>query len=531
MMQISKRLWRFAATLILFLPCVGVPLVAAAERTQGANLSPVVVLSATTLEDAPAALRGDLLLANDGNIYFVSSAGGKGLGTIAKLAPNNTLSVVHALADADEGGSSYAKLVQASDGNLYGTTYLGGDQGGGVVFRVTPAGAYTVLHAFDLDNKGAGRPYTGLVQAGDGNLYGTTLRGGDNDRGTVYRIGIGGEFSVIHSFNGDDGQSPEGTLIVGHDGNLYGTTLQGGTDNRGVIYRISTAGNFERLYSFPSLGAFNSSGLATNTTGANPRAGLLLGADGNYYGTAYQGGAHGYGTLFRMSQTGEVTLVHAFAGPSFGAGFPLSGVVQDADGNFYGTSERGGYINRGAAWRVDTAGTFTLLHGFTGAASEGMQPYAGLLFANGALYGASFSDQVSGTGAIFKLDLGSGGVLPVELSVSATDINVGSGVTLTWSAPAAATCTKNGAWTGDTAITGTESVTPAGAGIYTYGLSCTDAATVVRSTYATVVVRAPPTEPVDGGGGGGGALSWLLLLLIAALLSAKFIKEIRSPCP
>jgi uncharacterized repeat protein (TIGR03803 family) len=164
MMQISKRLWRFAATLILFLPCVGVPLVAAAERTQGANLSPVVVLSATTLEDAPAALRGDLLLANDGNIYFVSSAGGKGLGTIAKLAPNNTLSVVHALADADEGGSSYAKLVQASDGNLYGTTYLGGDQGGGVRTRCCMPSTWTT-RARDDPTQGSYRQVTATSTA------------------------------------------------------------------------------------------------------------------------------------------------------------------------------------------------------------------------------------------------------------------------------------------------------------------------------------------------------------------------------
>jgi uncharacterized repeat protein (TIGR03803 family) len=471
-----------------------------------------------------------LLRANDGNIYFVSSTGGKGSGAIGKLAPDGTLSVLYAFANSGEGSSAYAGLIQANDGNLYGTTYLGGSRGGGIVYRLTLSGTFTVLRSFGQEAKDAVLPYGGLVQAADGSLYGTTLRGGTNDKGTVFRLGLNGDFAIIHHFDGSNGDNPEGTLIVGADGNLYGTTLQGGTQNRGSIFRISTSGTFASVYSFPSLGAFNTSGLATNTTGANPRAALLLAADGNYYGTAYQGGANGWGTVFRMTPTGTVAVVRSFAGPSFDGGFPLASVVQDAAGNLYGTTERGGYLNQGAVWRIDSTGQYSMLHGFINSLQEGSQPYASVLVANNSLYAVTFTDTFSSAGTILKLDVGSNGTLPVELSVSATEIATGSSATITWSSPTATACTPFGAWTTAVATSGTLAVTPASAGIYTYGLSCTDGAGVVRNAYAGLTVKAPPTQPVDGGGGTG-SVSALLLLLSVALLSRKYFKERFPACP
>lgn len=528
-MQINHRLRLLAATLSLLAMASGAA--HAATSTQAANVLPVVALSASGVTEAPTAPRGDAILASDGNIYFASSAGGKGAGAVGKLTPTGTLSVLYASASGDEGISSYARLVQGGDGNLYGTTYLGGEHGAGTVFRVTLAGSYSVIYSFDDERRSPKLPYTGLVQGPDGYLYGTTLRGGQPDKGTIYRIATDGTaFTVLHEFDGANGENPEGTLVVGDDGALYGTTLQGGEDNRGTIYRITTAGAFTLLYSFPRLSEFNTSGLATNAVGANPRAGLLA-SGGVFYGTAYQGGANGFGTVFRVTPAGDLSVVHAFAGPSFGAGFPLSGITQDAAGNLYGTTERGGYVNRGAAYRIDPAGTFTLLHGYTGSAVEGMQPYAGLLLANDSIYSFSFSDSFGGAGAITKLDTGAAGVLPVTLSVSATDITVGSNISVNWNAPAGSTCIRVGSWEGNTTVSGSESVTPSSAGIYTYGLSCTDAGSVVRNAYAAVAVKALPTEPVDGGKSGGGSLSLSLLALFAVLLARKHLKEIRSPCP
>jgi uncharacterized repeat protein (TIGR03803 family) len=532
-MLISDRLRRLAANSSLALLCFTVQAqaqVPALARTQSANVISVVSFGTSAVTDAPAAVRGGLLRASDGNIYFVSSSGGKGSGAIGRLAPDGTLSVLYAFAGSSEGVSAFAGLMQASDGNLYGTTYLGGEKGGGVAFRVGLDGTFSVLRSFGQDNKDAVLPYAGLMQAVDGNLYGTTLRGGNNDKGTIFRLGLDGAFAIIHHFDGANGENPESTLIAGADGNLYGTTLQGGSQGRGTIFRITTSGTFTSVYSFPSLGAFNTSGLATNTTGANPRAGLLLAADGNLYGTAYQGGASGWGTIFRMTAAGTVSTVRSFAGPSFDGGFPLAGIVQDAAGNLYGTTERGGYLNQGAVWRIDSSGQYSLLHGFINSLLDGAQPYAAVLVANNSLYAVTYSDSFSSAGAIVKLDVGSNGVLPVELSVSATEIATGSSATLTWSSPTATACTASGAWNNAVTTSGTLAVTPASAGIYTYALSCTDGAGVVRNAYAGLVVKAPPTQPVDGGGGAG-SVSAVLLLLFAALLSRKYFKELFPACP
>jgi uncharacterized repeat protein (TIGR03803 family) len=520
-MQLPFRLRRAAALLTSSLLLAATAQHTAFARTQDANLVSVASLGSLVLTDGPSGIRGNLLTGSDGSIYLVSTAGGKAYGSISKIAPDGTLSVVYAFATADEGYAAYAGLMQATDGNFYGTTYFGGEKGGGVIFKVTPAGAYTLLRALGQNKQDAVLPYGGLVQAADGNLYGTTLRGGANDKGTVFRISTSGsDFTILTSFAGSDGENPEGTLIVGADGNLYGTTLQGGDDNRGTIFRVTTAGAVTTVYSFPSLGNFNTLGLATNTTGANPRAGLMLAADGNYYGTAYQGGANGYGTVFQMTPAGAVTVVHAFTGAPFGAGFPLASLTQDAAGNLYGTTESGGYLNQGTAWRITTGGQFSLLHSFSGSLLDGSKPNGALLPVGSDLYGATSTDGLAGAGAIFKLDTGTDGVLPVEFSVSTTDIDVGASMTLTWSSPTAASCTSGGSWTDAVGISGSLAVTPPTAGIYTYTLTCTDGASVARTAYTAVRVKAPAAQPVDAGGGGG-ALSIPALLLLGALALRK----------
>lgn len=528
-MQLLPRLRRTAAVLIASLLVAGLVHRDALARTQEANLISVVPLSVSTVADAPSNIRGNLLMGSDGNIYAVSLAGGKGGGAIVRVTPDGTMTVLHAMNGSD-GYDAYAGLMQATDGNFYGTTYHGGEKGGGVVFRLTPDGTYTVLRHLGQNKQDAYFPYTGVVQGADGHLYGTTLRGGTSDKGTVFQITLpDAAFRIVHSFSGADGENPEGTLIVGSDGDLYGTTLQGGTESRGTIYRVNAAsGALTTLYSFPALGAFNDDGQATNATGANPRAGLLLAADGNFYGTAYQGGPEGWGTLFRMTPAGAVTLVHSFTGPLTGGAYPQASVSQDASGNLYGTTELGGSLHRGTAWRVSPTGQFSLLHGFTGGTFDGSNPYAGLLVAGNNIYGASLQGSMVGSinaGSIFRLDLGTGGALPVELSVSPVDITIGASVTLTWSAADATSCSTAvmpglTTWSDSPGTSGTLSVTPSAPGPYVYMLTCTDSANVVRTAFAALAVRAPPSETVDGGGGGG-ALSVPVLLLLGALALRK----------
>jgi uncharacterized repeat protein (TIGR03803 family) len=527
-MQLSSCLRRLAAALVPCLLAMGAPGQAMA-RTEDANLISFVPLAVSTVTDAPSGIRGNMIRANDGNFYVVSSVGGSGRGVIARVAPDGTLTVVHALSTNEEGYSPFAGVIQGSDGNLYGTTYLGGDKGGGVVYKVTLDGTYTVLRNLGQDKLDAVLPYAGLVQAPDGNLYGTTLRGGTSDKGTVFRVSTtGSEFSIIHSFNGQTGENPEGALVAGADGNLYGTTLQGGDGNRGTVFKITTSGTLTTLYSFPSLGAFNAQGQAINATGANPRAGLLLAADGNFYGTAYQGGTAGYGTVFKVTPAGALTVLHAFAGPSFGGAFPLSDVTQDAAGNLYGTTEFGGYLNQGTAWRIDASGQFRLLHAFNGGVLDGYKPYANLLVVGSDLYGVSFADSTAGAGALFKLDQGTNGALPVEFSVSTSAIEYGASATLSWSSPTATTCAAGGAWTDTVGISGTLSVTPTAVGIYTYALTCTDGAGVARTATAALQVNAPALKPVDAGSsGGGGALSIPALLLLGALSLRRKSQGVR----
>jgi uncharacterized repeat protein (TIGR03803 family) len=525
-MQISLRPRRLVAAFSLMLTCLAAQSPSFAARTQEANF---IRLSTETAADLPAAVRGNLLLASDGNIYFASTTGGTGRGSIGKLAPDGTLSTLFAFpAENDPPVRPQGNLIQANDRHLYGTSFIGGPEGAGTIFRVTLTGQFTLLRAMGATATDASLPYTGLAQGPDNNLYGTTLRGGDNDKGAIFRIALdGSNFSIIHHFNGANGENPEGQLIVGSDGELYGTTLQGGASNRGAIYKISTSGVFTLLYSFPSLSGFGDLGTAINATGANPRAGLLLAADGNYYGTAYQGGPGGNGTVFRMTPAGDVSVFHAFTGPMRDGGFPLSSVTQDAQGNFYGTTEGGAYHDTGSAYRLSSTGQFTLLHGFVHSGVDGSNPHATLLQANGALYGASFNSPTQ-AGTLFKLDLGSNGALPVEISVSPADILTNQTATITWSSPtaAAATCKATGNWSNvDKAASGTESVTPAIPGIYIYALSCTDGAGVLRNAYAALVVESPDQRPVDGGGGTG-ALSVYLLLLLAALLFGRRLRRI-----
>ena len=543
-MQILNLRRQFAAFLPLALWCLATPGLSAAAQTQAANAVPIVALSAPgeEVEDPPRSVRSDLMLASDGNIYFGSYAGGTGAGAIARLTPDGVLSTLHALSsDGSEGVTIYGPLMQASDGHIYGTSYFGGEEGGGTLYQVALDGTFAVLHEFGGGHPNAIFPYAGVTEGPDGQLYGTTRQGGDNNAGVIYRVATDGTgYTVLHHFSLATGADPQGTLLAAPDGMLYGTTMMGGASERGTIYRISTSGAHEVLYSFPALTRFTSQGLASNATGANPRAGLTLGLDGNFYGTAYQGGEFGQGAVFRMTPAGEVSVFHSFRGPSFGGANPLAAVTQDAAGNFYGTTQRGGYLHRGTAWRLSPDGeTFTLLHSFSGSPTDGQAPWTGVLHAHGILYAVSFSDTLGDAGAIVQLDTGSGGVLPVTLSVSQSEFTYGSDVTLDWSAPAGATCQKIGGtlgWTGETTVSGSQTVTPL-PGTYAFGLSCTDAddgdettPLVLRLAYAGLVVHAPALQPVDGGGGAG-ALSLWWLLAIAALLISRNTKEKRSSCP
>jgi uncharacterized repeat protein (TIGR03803 family) len=230
---------------------------------------------------------------------FVGNAGTYGAGTIFKITPSGALTTLHSFAWSD-GAYPFAGLVQGSDGNFYGTTYWGGvyspgTGNAGTVFRITPSGTLTTLCSFSGSN--GNYPWATLVQGIDGSFYGTTEQGGASNGGTVFKITPTGRLTTLHSFAGTDGSGPTAGLVQGSDGNFYGTTASGG-NGAGTIFKITPAGTLTTLYSFAGSGI----------DGYPLRAGLVLGSDGNFYGTATNGGAFGHGVVFRLTRDPELFL-------------------------------------------------------------------------------------------------------------------------------------------------------------------------------------------------------------------------------
>jgi uncharacterized repeat protein (TIGR03803 family) len=160
-----------------------------------------------------------------------------GCGTVFKITPSGAVTTLHSFSNAPDGASPVAGLVQASDGDFYGTTYGGGSEGLGTVFEIAPNGVLGTLHNFD--NVDGANPSAGLVQASDGNFYGTTEYGGTHlDLGTVFKMTSSGTLTTLHSFNQTDGAHPAAGLLQASDGNFYGTTFTGGANNYGTVFRL-----------------------------------------------------------------------------------------------------------------------------------------------------------------------------------------------------------------------------------------------------------------------------------------------------
>jgi uncharacterized repeat protein (TIGR03803 family) len=306
-----------------------------------------------------------------------------------------TLVPLWSFTDGDDGANPVAGLVQANDGNLYGTTEFGGTNTEGTVFRITASGALTPLYSFTAGHDGK-FPVAGLVQASDGNLYGTAEEGGTNNLGTIFRITTNSILTPLWSFTGGhDGGVPEGGLVQASDGYLYGTAFLGGTNGYGAVFRITTNGALTPFYSFTG-----------SDDGAIPKAGLVQANDGNLYGTTEYGGissgTSGDGTVFRITTNGVLMPLWSFTGGHDGK-FPVAGLVQASDGNLYGTTLGGGTNGWGTVFRIATNDVFTSLYSFSDG-YDGAQPEAGLVQANdGNLYGTTYEAGTNVYGTIFRI--------------------------------------------------------------------------------------------------------------------------------
>ncbi len=472
----------------------------------------------------------ELVEATDGKLYGVAN-GGVNAGVVYRIDTSGTFELLHALTAAE--GAFPGRLVEASDGNLYGGTRYGGSENRGTIFRISTLGAFELLHACASSEPGhiGGKllelepgtfvgggsspisPYGGLFvfelpssltllrdfatpegawpaaevrQATDGVLYGSTTDGGPGGFGTLFRLDLAGAFETLHAFSDSDGRDPASSLFQANDGLLYGTsayststfgtifrlgldgafTLLGdfsqiqmsspkdliqasdgylyGVAEYGGIVRLDLTGDVELLVASPSNEAFNSElaqtadgwiygtgrdtstdrsyifrfdasgafeevyGFTGGADGRRPYSGLLLGSDGNLYGTTTTGGADDSGTVFRYEPApGALTTLCSFGSPVSGDASEPGGLHEGPGGSLYGTSRLGGLHDRGTVFRVAPTGEESVVHSFGSGGDDGMDPDARVRPASdGRLYGTTTAGGEFGGGAVYRINPG-----------------------------------------------------------------------------------------------------------------------------
>lgn len=357
---------------------------------------------------------GDLLMGNNGSLYGTTAFGGANHdGTVFEIAANGKETILYSFKGGTDGSYPDAGLVMGRSGSLYGTTSDGGTSNAGTVFKITPAGKKITLYDFKGGSDGA-IPEGRLMMSRNGNFYGTTSSGGHGyggGNGTIFKITPNGKETILYRFKGldrwvgknSDGSRPEAGLVLGLNGNLYGTTSQGGADGAGTVFMIAPTGKESILHNFKGR----------PDDGSFPEGPLLIGRNGNYYGTTTSGGADDNGTVFRITPTGKESILYNFKGGTDGSS-PKGGLIMGRDGNLYGTTIFGGNnilladlqdssAGNGVVFEVTPQGLERVLHRF-GDGSNGADPETGLVISrSGNLYGTTPAGGAHDKGVIFKI--------------------------------------------------------------------------------------------------------------------------------
>src|ERR1022692_846017 len=362
-----------------------------------------------------------LVLATDGNFYGTTSTGGNNgtnAGTAFRITTSGTLTTLYNFCQQQYcgDGAQPMQIIQGRDGNFYGVTISGANgETGGVIFKLTPSGSERVPAKFCNPTYGCGSgPQVGshptsLMQANDGNFYGVTSDAGLYSTGGLWQlVANGGAFTSLYIFSSTYGVNPSVTLVQGADGQLYGVAYYGGNglpdcaSSCGTVFKLTLSGNPTLLHSFC---------LQTNCTdGAEPTAALVRGGDGNFYGTTSAGGANYAGVIFKVTPNGTYTILHSFAAAGEGNSV-VAPLIQASDGNFYGTSNGGGAHGLGTIFEISPSGDFTTVYNFQG--SDGAAPQGALVEdGSGIFYGTTYAGGANNLGTVFKFQV------PATLTVS-----------------------------------------------------------------------------------------------------------------
>src|SRR5579872_142104 len=406
-----KKLNSRKAVLAVSVICVGIAIAAPAQTFN--DLANFYGPNGANPESVP-------IQGSDGNLYGTTHGGGRYQdGTLFRMTTGGDLATLSIR--GDDGGNPLGNLVLDIDGSFYGTAFSGGTNAVGTIFRVSSQGKLTTLYNFcSLSQCKDGRgPYVGLTLGNDGDLYGTTDMGGDPNCsapygcGTVFKIDAAGILTTLHTFEGPDGSAPQGSLVEAVDGTFYGTTAGGGDltcqpspgAGCGTVFELSPNGQrFSTVHTFEA------------SDGNSPSGSVALASDGNLYGTANLGGdvacnpPFGCGTVFKINSSGVATTLHTFE--STDGSFPRGGVIQATDGNLYGTTSSGGDPicspnGCGTVFNISPDGTLTTLHQFDG--TDGSEPFAALGQAtSGSFYGTTNGGGSDGDGFVYALSTGLG---------------------------------------------------------------------------------------------------------------------------
>ena len=416
-MQKHRSVWFLAAVGLVFcIAPMSLPLAAtAAEKT-------IHVFAGGNDGENPYA---GLISDSAGNAYGTTAVGGGGCsdggcGTVFKLTKDRKESVLYAFKGGSDGDGPLGALMLGAAGNFYGTTVSGGGTGCGgygcgTVFELAPDGTETVLYAFQGGNDGF-QPGSNIVMDGSGNLFGTTVGGGTYNSdcaegcGTVFEVQPDGTKNTFYMFQGGtDGQGPDGSLITDTAGNLYGTTGAGGgcslypSGGCGTVFELTPSGQETILYAFQG-----------GTDGLGPVGGVIMDNAGNLYGaTEFGGNSDCCGVVFAIpAGGGSESVLYSFRGGSDGAN-PLAGVVMDAHGNLYGTTEVGGGTGKGCkkvlfgngcgtVFKLTPGGQETVLYSFE--KKSGQLPEAPVMLGkNGTLFGTTTVGGAHNDGVVFEV--------------------------------------------------------------------------------------------------------------------------------